>query len=119
MGSRFLNTKMVVAVDPDVDVHDPRDLLYAMATRGRPDRDVITLGNTRGWPFDHSADPITAALPDTADTRYASLSGRWGIDATEPPQHHAPARTAYERDWPAHWGRVRLNGYLKNPVVEA
>lgn len=95
MGSSFLNTKMVVAVDPDVNIHDPRDPLYAMAARVRPDRDVITVGNTRGWPFDPSAEPITGALPDTADTRYPSLSARWGIDATKPPQHRTQARTSY------------------------
>lgn len=111
MGSSFTNTKLVVAVDPDVDIHDPRDLWYAIATRVEPTRDVITVGNARGWPFDPSARPLLGALPDTADTRFPSVAGRWGIDATKPPRYRGAERERFERAWPLHWGEVRLSDY--------
>ncbi len=112
MGSSFMNTKMVVAVDPDVDIHDTRDVLYAIATRVDPARDVITVGNTRGWPFDPSAHPLAGALPDTLATRFPSLGGRWGINATKPAPLHACERAAFERAWPLHWGEVHLRDYI-------
>lgn len=34
-------TKMCVVVDDDVDIYDPEDVLWAIQTRCRPDRDVI------------------------------------------------------------------------------
>lgn len=112
MGSGFMNTKLVVAVDPDVDAGDPRDVLYAIATRVDPVRDVIRVDNTRGWPFDPSAVPLVDVRPDAADTRFPSLGGRMGIDATKPPASRAGARATFDRAWPLHWGEVDLADYL-------
>lgn len=112
MGSSFLNTKMVVAVDPDIDPHDPRDVMFALATRVEPARDVITVGNARGWPFDPSSRLLLDALPDTAQTRFPSVAGKWGIDATKPPAYRSAEREAFARAWPMHWGEVRLADHL-------
>jgi UbiD family decarboxylase len=110
LGSTWLNTKMVVAVDPDIDIYDDREVAYALATRVDPSRDVITIANARGCPFDPTARPILDASPQTAATRFPALGGKWGIDATKPPAYRLE-RADYERAWPMHWGGVRLDDY--------
>jgi 2,5-furandicarboxylate decarboxylase 1 len=112
LGSPWSNTKMVIAVDPDINIYDYRDVHYALATRVDPSRDVITIGNARGFIFDPSARPVLGALPDTAATRYPSVVGKWGIDATKPVPYRAAERKDYERAWPISWGKVRLEDYL-------
>jgi 2,5-furandicarboxylate decarboxylase 1 len=110
LGSTWLNTKMVIAVDPDIDIYDDREVQYALATRVDPSRDVITIAGARGCPFDPTARPILEANPQAASTRFPSLGGKWGIDATKPPAYR-PERADYERAWPMHWGNVDLADY--------
>ncbi len=54
MGAPWLNTKMVVAVSPDTDIDDARDVYLAMATRVDPARDIVVVPHTRGSLFDPS-----------------------------------------------------------------
>lgn len=112
LGSTWLNTKMVIAVDLDIDIYDYRDVHYAMAVRVDPSKDVITVPRARGFPFDPTAEPVVGALPDTEETRFPSVVGKWGIDATKPPPYRKE-RSNYERAWPAHWGEVSLSDYLE------
>jgi 2,5-furandicarboxylate decarboxylase 1 len=111
MGSSWLNVKMVIAVDPDIDIYDYRDIQYALATRVDPSRDVIIVPNARAFPFDPSAEPVLGAMPDTAQTRFPSVVGKWGIDATKPVPYRKERRQDYERAWPMHWGEVHLDDY--------
>ncbi len=65
--------KRVVVVDHDVDIDDPADVEWAIATRVQADRDVIVLPGCRGSSLDpsrHQADNTTA---------------KWIVDATIPP----------------------------------
>jgi 2,5-furandicarboxylate decarboxylase 1 len=112
MGSPWMNTKMVIAVDPDINIYDYRDVYYALATRVDPSRDVITVGNARGVPFDPSARPVTGAFPSTEETRFPSIVGKWGVDATKAVPYRASERRNYERAWPIAWGDVKLRDYL-------
>jgi 2,5-furandicarboxylate decarboxylase 1 len=112
MGSPWMNTKMVIAVDPDINIYDYRDVYYALATRVDPSRDVITVNNARGVPFDPSARPVTGAFPSTEETRFPSVVGKWGVDATKAVPYRASERRNYERAWPIAWGEVRLQDYL-------
>jgi 4-hydroxy-3-polyprenylbenzoate decarboxylase/2,5-furandicarboxylate decarboxylase 1 len=75
MGSN-LRPKMVVVVDPDIDVHDSEEVEWAMAFRTQPARDVIIVDSLPGGPLDPTADE---SLP--ADQRTGSAIG---IDATYP-----------------------------------
>jgi UbiD family decarboxylase len=111
MGSSWSNTKMVVAVDPDIDIYDYRDVYYAMATRVDPSRDVITIPNARGSSFDPTAIPLEGATPDALQSRSPASVGKWGINATKPPAFR-PERRNYERAWPAGWGTVKLEDYI-------
>jgi UbiD family decarboxylase len=118
MGSTFMNCKMVVAVDPDIDIYDYRDVQYALATRVDPSRDVVIVNNARGWPFDPSAHPVVGALPNTENSRFPSTVGKWGIDATKPVPYRVAERERYERAWPLLWGEVRLKDYVDRVVPE-
>lgn len=112
LGSTWINVKFVVAVDPDIDPFDPRDVLFAMATRADPSKDFVIVDGARAFPFDPSATVIEDAFDHTKDTRFPSVVGKVGIDATKPPPYRAEARKDYERAWPLHWNDVRLEDYL-------
>jgi 2,5-furandicarboxylate decarboxylase 1 len=102
MGAPWLNTKMVVAVSPDVDLDNPGDVYRSIATRCDPARDIITVGNTRGSPYDPSATPIPG------DDFWRTV-GKIGIDATAKARHRLED---FENAMPRHWGKVKLEDYL-------
>ena len=60
---------MVTVVDEDIDIYDPKDVEWAVATRVHPENDVIILPSVSS----------TEGSPQTASHRH-----RWGIDATKP-----------------------------------
>jgi 2,5-furandicarboxylate decarboxylase 1 len=62
--------KYVVAVDQDVDISDRAEVMWAIATRTRPDEDLIIVNGLMGYALDPSANKGTVA--------------RVGIDATMP-----------------------------------
>ena len=78
LGSPWPNTKMAIAVDPDINIYDYRDVHYALATRVDPSRHVITIGNARGFIFDPSAQPVLDAFPHTAQTALSVGRGQVG-----------------------------------------
>ena len=49
-----MDLKHVVVVDDDIDVFDPTDVEWAIATRVQGDRDVMIVGNARAKPLDPS-----------------------------------------------------------------
>jgi 2,5-furandicarboxylate decarboxylase 1 len=64
------DVKHVVVVDPDVNVHDPAEVEWAVATRAQADRDVVVVANAQGSRLDPSSDN--------------GVSAKMGIDATIP-----------------------------------
>ncbi|MHC1630727.1 MAG: UbiD family decarboxylase [Methanotrichaceae archaeon] len=55
--------KHVMVVDADVDIHDPQDLEYVMATRVKGDEDIEIYPNVRGSTLDpRSIDGITTKM---------------------------------------------------------
>lgn len=55
--------KHVLVVDTDIDIHDPRELEYAIATRVRGDEDVYIYKNVRGSTLDpRSVNGITTKI---------------------------------------------------------
>jgi 4-hydroxy-3-polyprenylbenzoate decarboxylase/2,5-furandicarboxylate decarboxylase 1 len=71
-----IRPKWVIAVDPDINVHDSEDVEWAMCFRVRPDRDVFVIDQTPAGPLDPSVDDN---VPLAART-----SAAVGIDATRP-----------------------------------
>ena len=68
--SAHYDVKHVVVVDEDVDIHNPIDVEWAVATRSQADRDWIVVPATQGSKLDPSANK--------------GVSAKAGIDATKP-----------------------------------
>ncbi len=93
--------KHVTIVDDDIDVFDPTDVEWAIATRVQADRDVLIVSNARSKPLDPSLPlPTTGKIPTTA---------KMGIDATIP--ENVP-RNRYNRIVYFNQGKVDLEDYL-------
>jgi UbiD family decarboxylase len=67
-----LYTKQVIVVDDDVDIFNLSDVIWAVATRVRAERDITLIPNAKGAILDPSSDPETFTLT------------KMGIDATRP-----------------------------------
>jgi 4-hydroxy-3-polyprenylbenzoate decarboxylase len=66
---QFSMTKYVIAVDPDIDLRNWDDVMWAVATRSDPERDMMVLDGT-------PVDQLDFASPREG------LGGKLGIDAT-------------------------------------
>jgi len=53
--------KMVTVVDDDVNLRDPREVTWAMATRYLPERDTVIIGGAEGYVIDPSSAGSSAA----------------------------------------------------------
>ncbi|PRX25012.1 2,5-furandicarboxylate decarboxylase 1 [Paraburkholderia sp. BL18I3N2] len=73
--------KQVVVVDTDVDVHDPAEIEWAIATRFQADRDLVVIGGAQGSPLDPST---TVGQPEDAPPHLQGVSAKMGLDATRP-----------------------------------
>jgi UbiD family decarboxylase len=67
-----LYTKYVVVVDDDVDIFDMNDVMWAVATRVRAEKDIFFIPGVKGAILDPTSDPETFTLT------------KMGIDATKP-----------------------------------
>jgi 2,5-furandicarboxylate decarboxylase 1 len=92
--------KHVIVTDDDIDVFDPTDVEWAVATRVQADRDVLIVSNARSKPLDPSLPPVSGKIPTTA---------KMGIDATIP--ENVPANR-YNRIVYINQGKVDLKNYL-------
>jgi len=64
------DVKHVIVVDEDVDVHNPAEVEWAVATRFQADRDLVVIGESQGSKLD----------PSTRD----GVGAKMGLDATKP-----------------------------------
>jgi 4-hydroxybenzoate decarboxylase len=81
-----------VVVDEDVDIHDWSDVLWAMATRCRPDQDIFQI----------------PGVPSFARDLHQMHWGRLGVDATKPLEHAAE----FERKKTPGLSSLKLEDYL-------
>jgi 4-hydroxybenzoate decarboxylase len=81
-----------VVVDEDVDIHNWNDVLWAMATRCRPDRDIVQI----------------PGVPSFARDPHRMHWGRLGIDATKPLEHLAD----FERKKAPGLNTLKLEDYI-------
>lgn len=84
---QFTYTKFVVVVDQDINVRDPRQIVWAIASKVDPVRDVFILPETPFDTLDFASEKI-------------GLGGRMGIDATTkiPPETDHPWGSPLESD---------------------
>lgn len=64
------DVKQVIVVDEDVDIHDPAEVEWAVATRFQADRDLLIVSESQGSKLDPSA--------------RNGVGAKMGIDATKP-----------------------------------
>ena len=67
-----LYTKYVIVVDDDVDIFDMNDVMWAVATRVRAEKDIFFIPGAKGAILDPTSDPETFTVT------------KMGIDATRP-----------------------------------
>jgi 2,5-furandicarboxylate decarboxylase 1 len=75
------DVKQVVVVDTDVDIHDPAEIEWAIATRFQADRDLVLIEGAQGSPLDPST---TVGHPDDTPPHLQGISAKMGLDATRP-----------------------------------
>ncbi len=117
LSSEYQHPKVVMAVDADVDIFNPSELLWALNTRVDPQKDVTIISGTQNHAMDASLDELGA--PGT------SLWQRYGskmlIDATIPPPADPEARSQFERIRPRN-PQLRLADFASEsslPIVKA
>jgi 2,5-furandicarboxylate decarboxylase 1 len=95
-----MDLKHVVVVDDDIDVNDPAEVEWAIATRVQGDRDVMIVSNARAKPLDPSLPQGYGVVPTGAKV---------GIDATIP--ENIP-REYYERITYAYAESAKIDDYV-------
>jgi 2,5-furandicarboxylate decarboxylase 1 len=96
-----MDLKHVVVVDDDIDVFDPAEVEWAIATRVQGDEDIMIVTNARAKPLDPSLPQGSGVVPTGAKV---------GIDATIPegiPEEH------YERITYAYAETAKIDDYVK------
>ena len=93
--------KHVVVVDDDIDVFDPTDVEWAIATRVQGDRDVIVIPGARAKPLDPS---LAVTPPGVVPT-----GAKVGIDATI---GEGIPRERFERIAYAYADRAKIDDYV-------
>src|SRR5437867_703936 len=95
-----MDLKHVVVVDDDIDVFDPTEVEWAIATRVQGDKDVMIISNARAKPLDPSLPQGYGVVPTGAKV---------GIDATIP---EGIPREYYERITYAYADRAKITDYV-------
>jgi 2,5-furandicarboxylate decarboxylase 1 len=93
LSSEYQHPKIVIAVDSDVDIFNPLELLWSLTTRVNPQEDVVIIPGTHNHAMDASLPELGA--PGTA--LWQRLGSKLLIDATIPPPADAKARAMFER----------------------
>ncbi len=88
LGAHY-DIKQVIVVDDDVDVHDPQQVEWAVATRFQADRDLVVVAGAQGSVLD----PSTTVGTETANgepppAHLQGISAKMGLDATKPVAYH-------------------------------
>jgi 2,5-furandicarboxylate decarboxylase 1 len=109
LSGTYTNTKIAIAVDEDVDIYNPTDVLWAVSTRVNPSRDVFIVDGVQGNSMDMSLDLV--GPPGTP--QWQTVGSKMGIDATKPPRAIDPKQHAdFQRIRPAGFGSVHLRDFL-------
>ena len=106
LSSVNLHPKIVVLVDEDVDIYDPRDVWWAVTQRMNPQLDVQVIPNQRIHPLDQSVPTVGD------DVTVMRVGGKMIIDATKPPTWRPAARADFTRVRPSGFGDASLDGVL-------
>jgi 2,5-furandicarboxylate decarboxylase 1 len=101
----LLFSKTVIAVDEDIDIYDPQDIMYALGTRVNPEKDITQITGTTSIPYDLS-------MPEIPESPPLRRGAKLAIDATKPPLAKKKLRDRFERISPKGWGKVSLKDFI-------
>jgi 2,5-furandicarboxylate decarboxylase 1 len=87
----YVNIKNVIVVDSDVDIYNTADIIWALSTRVKPEKDIFYIPNSQG----HELDPCSD---------HRGVQTKMGIDATLAEENSGYRRVVYEE--------VNLDDYL-------
>jgi len=93
LSSEYQHPKIAIAVDADVDIFNPSELMWALSTRVDPQKDVTIISGTHNHAMDASLEELGA--PGTA--LWQRFGSKMLIDATIPPPADPQARAMFER----------------------
>lgn len=80
--------KQVIVVDDDVDVHDPTEVEWAVATRFQADRDLVVISGAQGSILDPSTTVQHVASGSVKPVAHLQgISAKMGLDATKPVEY--------------------------------
>jgi len=108
LSSPYLHPKIAIAVDEDVDPHDPTELFWSISTRVNPAKDIFIVPDTHGHHLDASLPMVT---PKGAHP-IIRLGSKMGIDATKPVTRLKEERDNFERSIPKGLDKFRLEDFL-------
>jgi UbiD family decarboxylase len=100
LGTEFY-TKYVIVVDEDVDIFDMSDVMWAVATRVRAEKDIILIPGCKGAILDPTSDPEAFTVT------------KMGIDATRPVGKDFAERLVISEEQ-----RARVRGILEAAGVK-
>jgi 2,5-furandicarboxylate decarboxylase 1 len=108
LASEYLHPKVAIAVDEDVDIFNPAEILWAISTRVDPATDITVIPEVRGHPMDPTAEEVGV----TGQPGWQRLGSKMLIDATKPPLNAPEARSQFERIKPPNIERIRLEDFI-------
>ncbi len=106
LSSEYQHPKIAIAVDADVDIFNPSELLWALSTRVNPQEDVVIIPGTHN----HAMDAALPELGAPGTGLWQRLGSKMLIDATIPPPADPKARAMFERIRP-HNPHLRLEEF--------
>jgi 2,5-furandicarboxylate decarboxylase 1 len=106
LSSEYHHPKIAIAVDADVDIFNHTELMWALATRVNPEKDVVIIPGTHN----HAMDASLPELGAPGTPLWQRSGSKMLIDATIPPPADAEARAAFERIRP-HNPELRLEDF--------
>ena len=109
LSSPYLYPKIAIAVDEDVDIHDARDVMWALGTRVNPETDVTVVPGMRA----HLLDIASPELSPPGSPAWQRVGGKMMIDATKPATWRTAERAQFRRVQPQGWNQVRLEDFLR------
>ncbi len=113
LSSQYQHPKIAIAVDADVDIFNPSELLWAMSTRVNPQEDIVIIAGTHN----HAMDASLPELGAPGTPLWQRRGSKMLIDATIPPQADAEARAAFERIRPRN-PQLRLEDFAAASSLE-
>ncbi len=93
LSSPYHHPKIAIAVDADVDIFNPAELLWALSTRVNPQNDVVIIPGTHN----HAMDASLPELGAPGTPLWQRFGSKMLVDATIPPSADADARAMFER----------------------